>query len=176
MNKTKFSLLFVLIFALAIAGCQKREEVKPDPQPQPQPAPAVEAVVTTTVVEVEKVAQPIPDYTFKPVKFAFRKATLTKRAQDALRSNAQFLVENPSLNIVVSGFCDDRGSVAFNMKLGLNRANAVKKYYVSRGIKADRIKTVSYGKDKKYFISKGKRPKDRAVNRRAETRLALNQS
>lgn len=50
----------------------------------------------------------------------------------------------------LEGHCDDRGSEEYNLGLGSNRADAIKAYLVSMGVGADRIRTISYGKEKPF--------------------------
>ncbi len=68
-------------------------------------------------------------------------------------SDAAFLKAHPSVNVVLEGHCDDRGSEEYNLALGANRANAMKQALVSQGIDAGRLKTISYGKEKPFCTS-----------------------
>ena len=54
----------------------------------------------------------------------------------------------PSITIDVEGHCDERGTREYNLALGERRANAVKEYLLSRGISANRVQTISYGKER----------------------------
>ena len=56
--------------------------------------------------------------------------------------------ENASVRVVVEGHCDARGTSEYNLGLGKRRAEAVKAYLVSKGVSADRVDTVSYGKER----------------------------
>jgi len=70
--------------------------------------------------------------------------------QPIISRDVAFLAAHPALKIVVGGYCDDRGSTEYNLALGENRANAVKQALVAAGVTADRIRTVSYGKEKQF--------------------------
>jgi len=74
------------------------------------------------------------------------------RAEDAatLKADADFLTAHPSYKIAISGHCDERGSGDYNMALGSNRADGVRDQLVKLGIASNRIKTVSYGKEKPF--------------------------
>jgi len=74
------------------------------------------------------------------------------RAEDApsLKADADFLTAHPSYKIVISGHCDERGSEDYNVALGSNRADGVRDQLVKLGIARDRIKTISYGKEKPF--------------------------
>jgi peptidoglycan-associated lipoprotein len=80
--------------------------------------------------------------------FDFNKADIRPDARAALSKTADFLKNYPQIKATVEGHCDERGSTEYNLALGDRRANSVKQYLVSLGISADRISTVSYGKEK----------------------------
>ncbi len=80
--------------------------------------------------------------------FDLDKADLRSDARTALAHDAEFLRSYPQIKVVVEGHCDERGSTEYNLALGDRRAAAVKQYLVSLGIGADRLSTVSYGKEK----------------------------
>jgi peptidoglycan-associated lipoprotein len=54
------------------------------------------------------------------------------------------------VKVVIGGYCDDRGSINYNLALGENRANAAKQALVNLGVSPDRLRTVSYGKEKQF--------------------------
>ena len=82
--------------------------------------------------------------------FDFDKSDIRDDARANLTKSAEFLRANPNVNVTIEGHCDERGSVAYNLGLGDRRANAVKDFLVSSGIAADRIKTISYGKERPF--------------------------
>jgi peptidoglycan-associated lipoprotein len=82
--------------------------------------------------------------------FDFNKADIRADARDSLTHDAEFLRNNPGIRITIEGHCDERGSTEYNLALGDRRAGAVKQYLVSLGISADRISTVSFGKEKPF--------------------------
>ena len=67
-----------------------------------------------------------------------------------IAKDASYLSAHSGLKIVLGGYCDERGSTEYNLALGENRANAAKQALVSAGISPDRIRTVSYGKEKQF--------------------------
>ncbi len=71
-------------------------------------------------------------------------------AASVITKDVAYLNAHPRLKIVVGGYCDDRGSTEYNLALGENRANAVKQSLVAAGVTADRIRSVSYGKEKQF--------------------------
>jgi peptidoglycan-associated lipoprotein len=84
--------------------------------------------------------------------FDLDKADIRSDASAALGKSADFLRNHPQIKVVVEGHCDERGSTEYNLALGDRRAAAVKQYMVSLGIGADRISTVSYGKEKPFCM------------------------
>jgi peptidoglycan-associated lipoprotein len=84
--------------------------------------------------------------------FDLDKADIRADARAALSKTADFLKAYPQLKVTIEGHCDERGSTEYNLSLGDRRATAVKQYLVSLGIPADRISTVSYGKEKPFCM------------------------
>ena len=103
---------------------------------------------------VQKAPEPDWDALFtKEVRdayFDFNKADIRPDARAALTKTADFLRNYPQFRVTVEGHCDERGSTEYNLALGDRRAGAVKQYLVSLGISADRISTVSFGKEKPF--------------------------
>lgn len=84
--------------------------------------------------------------------FDFNKADIRSDARDALGKTADFLRNYPQVRVTIEGHCDERGSTEYNLALGDRRASAVKQYLVSLGISADRLNTVSFGKEKPFCM------------------------
>jgi peptidoglycan-associated lipoprotein len=83
----------------------------------------------------------------KPAFFDLDSSDITPAAQAALDENATILKRYPGWAVTIEGHCDERGSAEYNLALGERRAVAARAYLVSVGISADRLKTVSYGKE-----------------------------
>ncbi|MFM7979358.1 MAG: OmpA family protein, partial [Candidatus Fonsibacter sp.] len=73
---------------------------------------------------------------------------LTTAAVNSLNKQAAFLKANANLNVTVEGHADERGTREYNLALGEKRANVVKDYLISNGIASNRIKVLSYGKER----------------------------
>jgi peptidoglycan-associated lipoprotein len=71
-------------------------------------------------------------------------------AQGVLAKDASFLVSHPDIKVVIGGYCDERGSNEYNLALGQNRADAAKNALVQAGVAANRLRVVSYGKEKPF--------------------------
>ncbi|KEQ06541.1 MULTISPECIES: peptidoglycan-associated lipoprotein Pal [Pseudorhizobium] len=69
-------------------------------------------------------------------------------AQQTLDRQAQWLARYPNYAITVEGHADERGTREYNLALGARRASATKEYLAARGVPANRIRTISYGKEK----------------------------
>jgi len=82
--------------------------------------------------------------------FDYDKADIRPDARASLSTTADFLKNNPRFRVTIEGHCDERGSTEYNLGLGDRRANAVKQYIVSLGVSADRVGTVSFGKEKPF--------------------------
>lgn len=103
------------------------------------------------------------------IYFSFDSSALPTEVLEIIKSNVKYLKNNPTLNIIVEGHCDERGTTEYNLALGQKRAVKVKEYYVQLGIAPKRIATVSYGEE----MPKDKRHNEAgwAKNRRAETKV-----
>ncbi len=86
----------------------------------------------------------------KDVFFDYDSYDITGQYTAVLQQDARFLQQHPSIRFTIEGHCDERGSTEYNLALGDNRALAAKQSLVSMGIAADRIKTISYGKEKPF--------------------------
>ncbi len=84
--------------------------------------------------------------------FDYDKADIRPDARDSLSKTADFLKNHHSIKVTIEGHCDERGSTEYNLGLGDRRASAVKQYIVSLGVSADRISTVSFGKEKPFCM------------------------
>ncbi len=83
----------------------------------------------------------------------------------ALQTQAQYLQQYPNITVTVEGHADERGTREYNLALGERRANAARNYLVSLGIPANRVRTVSYGKERP--VALGSNESAWAQNRRA---------
>jgi peptidoglycan-associated lipoprotein len=84
----------------------------------------------------------------KDIYFDLDKSEIASDSRDILTKDAEFLRNYPQVRISLEGHCDERGSTEYNLGLGQRRAEAAKNYLVSVGISADRIETVSWGKER----------------------------
>jgi len=112
--------------------------------------------VTVTAPPPPVVQEQAPDWdklfleNVRDAYFDFNKADIRTDARQALGQTADFLRKYPQMKVTIEGHCDERGSTEYNIALGDRRASAVKNYLVQLGIAADRMTTVSYGKEKPF--------------------------
>lgn len=101
----------------------------------------------------------------KPVFFAFDSADVDPDGRQALEANGVLLGQYPTWIVTIEGHCDERGTAEYNLALGERRALAARAYLLSIGIAADRLRTVSYGKE--FPFDPGTTEEAYARNRRA---------
>lgn len=82
-----------------------------------------------------------------PVFFALDSFEVSAEGRALLQASAQVLRQQPTWQVTVEGHCDERGTAEYNLSLGERRAVAAKTYLVSLGVAAERLRTVSYGKE-----------------------------
>jgi peptidoglycan-associated lipoprotein len=107
-------------------------------------APAVSVPSTTMSAEEEFKAN------VQDIFFDYDTYDVRSDAQGTLSHNASYLASHANIKVVIGGYCDERGSDEYNLALGQNRANAAKNALVTAGIAPDRIRVVSYGKEKPF--------------------------
>jgi peptidoglycan-associated lipoprotein len=81
------------------------------------------------------------------IHFDYNDYSVTAQDGEILKSNADWLSKNSASHVQIEGHCDDRGSEEYNIALGAKRAQAAKDYLETLGIGADRMSTISYGKE-----------------------------
>ena len=101
------------------------------------------------------------------VLFDYDSAKLDSSSKILLDAQSRFLRSNTDLNFIIEGHADERGTREYNLALGEQRATAVRDYLVIQGIDSDRIKVISYGKEKPAVV--GSNAMAWSKNRRAVT-------
>ena len=125
----------------------------------------------TKDVIVDRYIMAIPDdrLVLVGVNFAFDKSTLLPESYPVLDKAVKLLNDKPDVNVEIQGYCDYIGTDTYNQELSEDRAQTVKTYLVSQGIKVNRLSTVGYGK--KYPVEDNKTEEGRAMNRRIVFRI-----
>jgi peptidoglycan-associated lipoprotein len=114
----------------------------PPPPPPPPPAPKVSGMDMFNS-DIASAGDALFDYDKSDIRDDARQV-LTHDA-DALK---RIFAADPSFTVVLEGHCDERGSAEYNLGLGDRRATAAKDFLVQLGVPADKVRTISYGKDR----------------------------
>ena len=150
--------LLVLAACLVLSACATKKEV------------ATEAItgqmqgdVYTGTDSVKYLADGVPDRVF----FATNESILTTASRETLRAQAAWMRQNSSVNVVLEGHADERGTREYNLALGERRANAAKDYLMTYGVSSNRLSVLSYGKERP--VDSGSTPLAWSKNRRSVT-------
>ena len=182
MNLSKIlkNVLLVVLFGLIVTACATKKSVKTttestttkaaETQSETQKADPIEkldALMQGDVYigsdTVGELASGVPDRVF----FATNETILTTASRETLRKQAAWLRQNSDVTVVVEGHADERGTREYNLALGERRANAAKDYLMTYGVSSDRIKVLSYGKERP--VDSGSNPLSWSKNRRSVT-------
>ena len=155
LNKILKNTLLLISACLLLSACATQKTVTSGSQMQGD--------VYTGTDTVKELAPGVPDRVF----FATNESILTTASRETLRKQAEYLRKNSSMNIVLEGHADERGTREYNLALGERRANAAKDYLMTYGISASRISVISYGKERP--VDSGSNPLAWSKNRRSVT-------
>jgi len=98
------------------------------------------------------------------IYFDFDKSDIRSEFRDILNAHAEYLANNPSVNVTIEGHCDERGTREYNIALGERRANAIKRMLTLQGVAASQIRVISYGEERP--VALGHNEEAWALNRR----------
>lgn len=166
---TRFATIVVLTSAVAIAGCKPKA-------PEILPPLATETAAPTQNWQTPQTVGPqvgSQEHFVNAVNgqnviyFDTDRFNIDNDDIPALQSQAQYLAQNTGVSVTVEGHADERGTREYNLALGERRANAAKNYLVSLGVSANRIRTVSYGKERPVALGSNEQAWEQ--NRRAVT-------
>lgn len=146
---TRFLTAALLIGALAVTACTRPDRFGAGGGTDPNALPGAggTGVVPGSASDPTSpayFAQTIGDRVF----FAVDQSTLSAQAMAVLDAQSQWLMTNSNYLIVIEGHADEQGTREYNVALGARRANAVREYLISRGVPGDRLRTISYGKER----------------------------
>ncbi len=156
--------LLLVVVGVMFAGCAKKQMLRPEP---------IVPVVPQATESKEEPSIRYDDWTetagVSIVYFDYDSSNLTDDGRAVLKTNAEFLKSNVGMEVLVEGHCDERGTVEYNLALGQRRAAAVREYYITLGVPAASIGTISYGKERP--AAPGNSEAAWAKNRRAVTKI-----
>jgi peptidoglycan-associated lipoprotein len=113
----------------------------------PPAAPRPEAPASREAAREQEKPSPLAD-----AFFDYDRSVIRQDAKKGLDENVKWMKANPEARITIEGHCDERGTREYNLGLGQRRAKATKDYLVAAGIDPNRIKTVSYGKERPFAL------------------------
>lgn len=141
MRKTVLALAAVA----TLAACASRPDPTPTPTgPTGPTTPPVTQPSGPTPGSVEDFRVSVGDRVF----FGYDRFDLSAEARSVLERQAAWLRRYPNVRLLIAGNCDERGTREYNLALGARRAAAARDYLVSLGVAANRLETVSYGKER----------------------------
>ncbi len=156
------------------AGSLTNATARQTPWTAPQQTGVVPVTVTVNdgrggtasdTVNITVIAPAKQVYTFEDVHFDFDRYTLRPDALKILDEAVAAMQKDATLRLVIEGHTCNIGTAEYNLALGERRASAVRDYLASRGISADRLRTVSYGEERPRYDNS--REETRRLNRRA---------
>jgi len=142
MRSSFFSLALVGFIVLTVS-CSKKDVKSDEPGFSPSEGAAASPDASVNAGEA---STPAPD--MATIYFAFDSFTLSGEGRDALKSNADWLRDNPTATVQIEGHCDERGTTEYNLALGEKRANSVKNYLTKMGVDSSRLSVISYGEER----------------------------
>ena len=148
--------ILVVLAGLVLTACASTKKVETT-------TGQLQGDVYTGTDTVKYLASGVPDRVF----FATNEIILTTASRETLRKQATYLRKNSSMNVVLEGHADERGTREYNLALGERRANSAKDYLMTYGISANRISVISYGKERP--VDSGSNPLSWSKNRRSVT-------
>ena len=158
------SVMLVVLAAMMIAACGKKEpavpvpppppapEAKPTtppapPAPAPPPSPAPPKVPSDDEIYASMPLDQIASKYLTDVYFALDSVELTEQTRASLQKNAGFMKQRGTARIAIEGHADSRGTNEYNLALGERRADAVRDYLVSLGVPTERMTVLSKGEE-----------------------------
>lgn len=173
----------ILVAALVLAACSK------DPPPPPTPSgptadELAEQARRDSIAAAERAAREAAEAEARareareaamrearavlvaPVYFDYDESSLTSETEQMLREKVEILRGSPAVQMRIEGHADERGTTEYNLALGNSRAEAVRQFFTSFGLSADRFAILSYGEERP--VAMGSNESAWAQNRRAE--------
>jgi len=139
----------IVIAALALAGCASKKGggAGAGEGQQGQGGLGQEGVGGSSLTQFQKTGSLGAGGPLGDIHFDYNDYTVRQQDGDILKTNADWLQKNAATRVQIEGHCDERGSEEYNIALGAKRAQAAKDYLQTLGISADRLSTISYGKE-----------------------------
>lgn len=160
-------ILFVILASLSLGGCGCfMQQMKGETPPPPAPQAKVIAPEVKPVIPVAPPPPPAPVIEMKAVNFDFDKYNIRPGDAEILKQNSEWFKVNAGKKARIEGYCDERGTIEYNLVLGQKRADSAKSFLSTLGVDTKLVETVSYGKEKP--LDPGHNEAAWAKNRRAQ--------
>jgi peptidoglycan-associated lipoprotein len=137
-HRSYLRLAFVALVALVMGACAQNKELQPDG------SLTGGGMAAATPGSQRDFSQNVGDIVY----FSTDSVDLTPEASQTLAKQAQWLRQYPQYTITIEGHADERGTREYNIALGARRATTVRNYLSQNGVPAQRIRTISYGKER----------------------------
>jgi peptidoglycan-associated lipoprotein len=177
------AVLTLLVLTALTTACRREEPEPPAPQPPPampdtagQGQRALDAAREDSIRRAEAARAATAEETARArtileemVFFDYDDSSIRSDAQDVLSQKVSVLRANPNVALAVTGHADERGSIEYNLALGMRRAASVRDYLVGFGLDASRFSIETLGEDRP--LDSGTTESAYARNRRAEFQI-----
>lgn len=160
-------MVFAVLMTVVVGACSKKTppvarpmpppaanagtpgDLAPPPPPEPviEPPVVVPTMPPDDLISGKSLDDLNRDSPLQPLFFVLDSADVSEDGQRVLQENAAIMKKYPTWTVTIEGHCDERGTAEYNLALGERRALSAKTYLVSLGIPADKVRTVSYGKE-----------------------------
>ena len=146
------TLIVAIVAGAVLAACKSPPEpvvvepvvepevVRPAPAPEPTPPPRVDGDGNP----IDASGRPLG----RTFYFEFDQARLSERDLRVLAMHAEYLRDFRNRSVLIEGHCDERGTREYNLALGERRAQAVRRYLATAGVRASQIEIVSFGEER----------------------------
>jgi len=151
--------------ALLLASCTTTKKEQPK---QPQVAPTTTTEALPPVKTPEQLAQEadVKLRQTRTIYFDFDVSAIKDSFRELLQAHGTFLAKNPSIQVRLEGYADERGTPEYNIALGERRAKAVAEIFRTLGVSDSQMEVISYGEEKP--VDPGHNEAAWAKNRRVE--------
>lgn len=146
-------------FLILAPGCKKKPpttaaQAMPSATPAPPPAATPPSAAPAPAPAADVLSEDLSRLNragyLKDAFFDFDRSELRPDARTALAADADWLKKYPSVQVLIEGHCDERGTESYNLALGERRAGAANEYLAALGVAPSRVKVVSYGKERPF--------------------------
>jgi len=151
-RRNLFIMSLSVIFLVSFSACSKKKaadspavDVEAGSEEAAPQGEVIESGADRGSVEEGEIKMPVVEDVF----FEYDSAALSGTAKRTLEKNADQL-KDANADVTIEGHCDERGTIAYNLALGERRAKAAKDYLVSLGVPGNRLKIISYGKERPF--------------------------